>query len=163
MKITHCLGGLLMLFALLSFRAHSQQVEVVGIEKVEQLLQNQSDTIHVVNFWATWCAPCVKELPDFLQLSQNYKNNNVRLWLVSMDFQSAISTKLMPFLQARNITHPVWLLNNTDYDTWISRVDADWQGNIPFTLIFNNRRNKRVTINGATNYLELEKVIDELL
>ncbi|WP_448518115.1 TlpA family protein disulfide reductase [Rhodoflexus sp.] len=163
MRIIHCLWLAILSLSLLSFRAHSQQVEVVGIDQVKQLLQNQSDTVHIVNFWATWCAPCVKELPDFLRISENYKNNNVRLWLVSMDFQSALNTKLKPLLQKRNITHPVWLLNNTDYDSWIGQVDEQWQGDIPMTLIFNNQRNMRIRINGEVDYERLLKVLEEML
>jgi thiol-disulfide isomerase/thioredoxin len=163
MKVRQSLFGLLLLLTCFgSFNAYSQQVAIVSIDKVKQLINNQSDTIHVVNFWATWCAPCVKELPDFMRLSETYQHKNVRVWLISMDFPSSVETKLKPFLRNRNIQQPVWLLNNTDYDSWIPVVDGNWQGDIPFTLIFNNQRNKRVVISGETNYRQLEQYLEEM-
>jgi thiol-disulfide isomerase/thioredoxin len=138
-------------------------VSIVDIEQVEQLLNNQSDTLHIINFGATWCAPCVKELPDLIRIGETYQVKNVRLWLISMDFQSTLDNKLKPFLRNKNIRHPVWLLNNTDYDSWIHRVDGNWQGDIPFTLIFNNQRNKRAVISGETNYEQLVQLLEKML
>lgn len=163
MKVCQSLFALLLLLTTLySCNAYGQQVEIVSVNKVKQILESQSDTIYVVNFWATWCAPCVKELPDFTRISEAYRHKNVRVWLISMDFQSSIETKLKPFLRNKNIRQPVWLLNNTDYDSWITLIDGNWQGDIPFTLIFNNQRNKRATISGETNYQQLEQLLEEM-
>lgn len=142
---------------------YSQHIEIVDAERVEQLIHNQSDTVHIVNFWATWCAPCVKELPDFVRLQENYRNERVSVRLISMDFRSALEPSLKPFLQRRNINLPVWLLDNTDYDSWINRIETSWQGDIPFTLIFNNYRGKKAIISGATNYQRLEQLVEEML
>ncbi|MDW8203650.1 MAG: TlpA disulfide reductase family protein [Cytophagales bacterium] len=147
----------------LPLSCYSQQVTVVNIEQVTDLMQNQSDTVYVVNFWATWCAPCVKELPEFVQLHEAYQNRKVRVQLISIDFRSALESSLKPLLQRKNITCPVWLLNNTDYDSWINRIEESWQGEIPFTLIFNNQRRKRVVISGQTDFHHLEKLIGEML
>lgn len=163
MKVRQSLFRLVFLItALYSLHAHSQQVEVVDVAKVEQLLKNQSDTLHIVNFWATWCAPCVKELPDFIRIGETFGHKNVRLWLISMDFRSSLETKLKPFLRSKNIQQPVWLLNNTNYDKWIPLIDGNWQGDIPFTLIFNNQRNQRITISGETDYQRLEQLLKEM-
>ncbi|MCS6967434.1 MAG: TlpA disulfide reductase family protein [Cytophagales bacterium] len=147
----------------LSFAAYSQQVRIVTVEQVEQLLNNNSDTVHIVNFWATWCAPCVKELPDFIRLSQDYRHQPVQLWLISMDFRSSLESKLKPFLERRKIQQPIWLLDNTDYDSWINRIDAHWQGDLPFTLIFNNYRKQRKAIYGETTYQHLEQLVRQML
>ncbi|MBU2938175.1 TlpA family protein disulfide reductase [Lacinutrix sp. C3R15] len=85
-----------------------------------------------------WCAPCVKELP-YIQEYAN-KNPEVEVLLVSMDFPKDIDTKLKPFLKEKNISNKVVILDDPDANTWINKIDANWSGAIPFTIIFNNKK-----------------------
>jgi thiol-disulfide isomerase/thioredoxin len=97
---------------------------------------SDSNTIYVVNFWATWCAPCVKELPHFEKL--NSENKNIKVVLVSLDFKDQYESKLLPFLKRKNIQSEVVLLTDKDYNAWLPTVDKDWSGSIPATLIIKN-------------------------
>lgn len=83
-----------------------------------------------------WCAPCVKELPYIEAYTK--KHPEVEVLLVSMDFPKEIETKLKPFLKEKNITSKVVLLDDPDSNTWIDKIDPNWSGAIPFTIIFNN-------------------------
>lgn len=99
---------------------------------------NDKSTIYVVNFWATWCAPCVKELPHFEKL--NSENKNIKVVLVSLDFKDQFESKLLPFLKKKNIKSQVVLLTDKDYNTWLPMVDKEWSGSIPATLIIKNEK-----------------------
>ena len=102
---------------------------------LEKEILSDKNTIYVVNFWATWCAPCVKELPHFEKL--NSENKNVKVVLVSLDFKEQFESKLLPFLKKKSIKSEVVLLTDKDYNTWLPIVDKDWSGSIPATLIVN--------------------------
>ena len=116
----------------------AQKIEKIGIPGLEKILASSEDQLYVVNFWATWCPPCVTELPYFEKLSKEYQGKGVKFILVSLDFPSQIDSKLIPFLKKNKITADVRLMTNLDYNSWIEKVDAGWQGNIPVTLFFNN-------------------------
>lgn len=103
---------------------------------LEKAVLNDDKTIYVVNFWATWCAPCVKELPHFEQL--NSENKKVKVVLVSLDFKDQYESKLLPFLKKKSIASEVVLLTDKDYNAWLPQVDKDWSGSIPATLIIKN-------------------------
>ena len=103
---------------------------------LEKEVLSDKNTIYVVNFWATWCAPCVKELPHFEKL--NSENKSVKVVLVSLDFKNQYETKLLPFLRSRRINSEVVLLTDKDYNTWLPTVDKEWSGSIPATLIIKN-------------------------
>jgi thiol-disulfide isomerase/thioredoxin len=116
----------------------AQDLEKIGIPELEKILASPDDVLHVVNFWATWCPPCVTELPHFEKLSIEYKDKGVKFILISLDFPSQIDSRLIPFLKTNKITADVRVMTNLDYSSWIEKVDAGWQGNIPVTLVFNN-------------------------
>lgn len=115
----------------------AQKVAVYdNFSTLEREVLSNKNTIYVVNFWATWCAPCVKELPHFEQL--NSENKSVKVVLVSLDFKNQFESKLIPFLKKKSIKSEVVLLTDKDYNTWLPMVDKDWSGSIPATLIIKN-------------------------
>ncbi len=109
------------------------------IYKVNTLLQRlkASDTVFVINFWATWCKPCVEELPLFENL--NNSNQKVKVILVCLDFKEALSTKVIPFLKKRNYTVECVLLDEVNGQDFIDQIDKRWSGAIPMTLISKKR------------------------
>jgi len=111
-------------------------IPVYNFESLEPLLYTDSNKIHIVNFWAMWCAPCIKELPILKEFEIN--NPNVEITLVSLDFPEDIETRLKPFLERKGITSKVVLLDDPDQNSWINKIDPNWSGAIPFTIIFNN-------------------------
>lgn len=119
----------------------AQKIEKIGVPELEKLLASPENALHVVNFWATWCPPCVTEMPYFEKLSKEYKDKGVKFTLISLDFPSQIDAKLIPFLEKNKITADVKVMTNLDYNSWIEKVDAGWQGNIPVTIFFNNAGN----------------------
>ncbi|MEK8180149.1 TlpA disulfide reductase family protein [Flavobacterium buctense] len=104
----------------------------------EKAIIKANDTVYVINFWATWCAPCIKELPYFEQLHQ--ENKKVKVLLVSLDSQKDLEKKLIPFIERKKITAEVLLLSDKDYNTWLSKIDKDWSGAIPATLLLEGKK-----------------------
>ncbi|OGX86040.1 hypothetical protein BEN47_13785 [Hymenobacter lapidarius] len=122
-----------------------QQVAVIKFVELQKRLARQTDTTYVVNFWATWCGPCVKELPNFEQVGSANADKKVKVLLVSLDYASQLDKKVKPFVKARGLKSEVVLLDETDPNSWLGQVDAKWTGSIPFTLIINNKTKQRAT------------------
>lgn len=100
------------------------------------LAQTQNDTTYVINFWATWCAPCVKELPYFEKLHQGMAAQKIKVILVSLDFRKDLETKLKPFLEQRQFSAFVAALVDSRQQLWIDKVDPSWSGAVPATLVY---------------------------
>lgn len=139
----------------------SPAVRVVKFEALEHLMTRNSDRIEVINFWATWCQPCIKELPYFQALHTNM-SGQVNVTLISLDFAEALGEKVIPFVKKRQLTIPVLLLDEIDYNSWIDRVDPSWSGAIPATLIINHRTGKRKFVERELKEGEIELMIKEL-
>ncbi len=134
---------------------------VVGFPEVERLLSIRNDTVYILNFWATWCVPCVKELPAFQQLHEKYADRNFRMILLSLDFRKDYHSRLLPFLQEKQLKPEVWLLYEPDANSWIPKVDEKWTGSIPATLILH--RGERLFFEAQLSYDELESVVKPYL
>ncbi len=113
-------------------------------DALEKELFKENDTLYVVNFWATWCAPCVKELPYFETFSKENSTQKVKVILVSLDFEKQKESKLIPFLKKKKITSDVVLLLEKDYNNWLPKVDKNWSGSIPATLLMKGKKRQFV-------------------
>lgn len=131
--------GVFLVFIISCFNVFSQNINVIKISDLEKRINNNTDTTYIVNFWATWCIPCIKELPDFDSINMKYKNTSVKVILVSMDFKEDLKTKLLPFIKKNKVNAEVNLLDEMDGNYFIPRVSEQWSGAIPATLIVNNK------------------------
>jgi len=121
----------------------SQKVVSLNFEALEKkYFQKKNDSIYVINFWATWCKPCIKELPAFEKIASEYADKKMKLLLVSLDFSDKIEEQLIPFIQKNNIKSEVVLLDDADANSWIPKVSKDWSGAIPATVIYKNDNRK---------------------
>lgn len=117
--------------------AQAQSYKVYDrFESFQPLLNQHNDTTYVINFWATWCAPCVKELPYFNKIHQEYQGKPVKVILVSLDFGRRVQERLNAFLTRKDISAPVILLDDPNSSEWIDKVDPGWSGAIPATIIY---------------------------
>lgn len=122
------------------------------------LAQTQNDTTYVINFWATWCAPCVKELPYFEKLHQVMADQKIKVILVSLDFRKDLESKLKPFLVQRQISASVAALVDSKQQLWIDKVDPNWSGAVPATLVY--RGNQRQFKEGEfENFEDLQQFV----
>ncbi|HRI21799.1 MAG TPA: TlpA disulfide reductase family protein [Panacibacter sp.] len=117
------------------------QVKLINIDQLNNRTNHGSDTTYVINFWATWCAPCIKELDSFEKLNKQYKNEKLKVLLISVDFESKLSS-LSTFIKKRNLQTEVFLINEKNEQEYINRIDSGWSGAIPATLFIKNNDRK---------------------
>lgn len=145
---------LLVPFLLFSETGKSEtEIKVMDFTQLKPLLEQENDTVYVVNFWATWCAPCLKEIPYFEEFGEKYRNKKVKVLLISLDMRNQLDTKLIPFIEKEQLKNEVILLDDPKFNDWIPQVDKSWTGAIPATLIYGN---------GFRNFYPKELTLDEL-
>ena len=137
--------SIVILALILSFGvfAQAQTPEIIKLADLQRIMNSTSDTTYVVNFWATWCVPCVKEFPAFQAFAKAHKNENVKVVMISLDFKKSYKEALLPFIKNHPLDGDVYLLDEPDYNSWINKINPDWQGEIPVTFIFNNAKRQR--------------------
>ncbi len=118
----------------------AEKVPTYNFEEFEKQLPKEENKTYVVNFWATWCAPCVEELPIFTELDS--KNENIEVILVSLDLPKLKDSQLIPFIKKNKISSQVILLDDPYSNVWIPKVNKDWDGAIPATLVYNTKNRK---------------------
>jgi len=138
---------------------NAQSIEVIKYEQLFEKVNQTNDQLIVVNFWATWCGPCVEEMPHFVELNEKYKDNpNFKLLFVSMDRAKQLD-KVHQFIIDYKMNAEVVLLDdNKRMNEWIPKVDASWNGNIPVTVLYQNAE-KVHFVGAAIESKELEELI----
>lgn len=131
-------------------------------EELATIFQQQNDTTYVINFWSTWCAPCVKELPYFEALNKKYAADKVKVILVSLDFPKQLETKLKPFLAKNNLQSELMVLTDPDANSWVNEVNPDWSGAIPATVVYKGEQDAFYE-KSFENLAELEEVVTPFL
>jgi thiol-disulfide isomerase/thioredoxin len=137
--------------------------EIVHWSDIEDLRAQNNDTTYVLNFWATWCIPCVEELPVFQEAQQEFIGQKVKIILVSLDSKKRLESQVKPFVERRKMTSIVLLLDEPDYNQWIDKIDHSWEGNIPATWIWNHRNKFSIFIPESITFGELKKQINNSL
>lgn len=108
----------------------------------------------LVNFWATWCDPCREEFPDLVKIDADYKNK-IDFITVSLDDVEEIKIGVPKFLAEMKAEMPAYLLTTQDEDALIGFVSKDWQGGLPFTILYD--------AGGKTAYTRMGKVKIDVL
>lgn len=145
------------------YKAQHTEVPVMKYEELEKRIQQEKDKFLVVNFWSTTCAPCVKELPHFMEVNNKHTDHpKFKMILVSLD-RLADKDRVIKFIKNKKLTAEVILLDDIKrMNTWIPRFEKDWDGNIPVTLFYKN--GEKIHFNdGEMSKEDLEKIITENL
>lgn len=150
-----------LLFLFTTKNTRSSEIKVYSFDEFSHWLEKETDSLYIVNFWATWCAPCVKEIPDFEKIYETYKDQKVKLLFVSLDFPNQLESRVIPFIERMGMKAQVVLLDDVRANRWIPLVDESWSGAIPATLIYN--REFREFYAREFNFDELEEIIKPLL
>lgn len=117
----------------------------------------------IINFWATFCKPCIAELPHFQQLANKYKTKGIRLVMVSLDLKDAYPKQIASFAKARKLTSPVVFLDESNADLFVPLVDTTWSGAIPASLFINKAKGYRKFLEEELSKEKLEAEIKTLL
>lgn len=144
----------------LSGRAQ-QQAEIISLTQLQEIIQGKAEYVKVINFWATWCAPCVKEMPLFEKLGQD--RADVKVTLVSMDLDlDADPSKVHKFVARKKLQSQVVILDAKDPNSWIDQIEKTWSGALPATIVVNSKTGKRIFVEKELHEGDLEKLIAEV-
>ncbi len=139
----------------------AQKAEPTTLRQFQRQLAEKSEKILVVNFWATWCAPCIHELPLFEKL--NRENNDLTVLLVSMDYDlDEDIAKVERFIARKKLRSKVLFLTADNPNSWIDKIEKRWSGALPATLVINSKTNKRQFVQGEVGESQLEKLIESV-
>ncbi|MEO7482455.1 MAG: TlpA disulfide reductase family protein [Ferruginibacter sp.] len=133
--------------------AIGQTISKWKITDVEKYMA-QKDAVLVINFWATFCKPCVAEIPSFIRITNSYKKDNVKLLLVSLDLPSYYPSKISAFVKKQHFNTRIVWLDETNADYFCPRIDKSWSGSIPSSMIVN-------TMTGYRKFIEEEMTAEE--
>lgn len=150
------------LFFFMGINAQAQDIPKWKTTDLQQLIDTSNGPT-IINFWATFCVPCIKELPHFQQLTQQYKDKGVQLYLVSLDVEEAYPKKIKTFTNRLKITAPTIFLDETNADVFCPAVDERWSGAIPATLFINKKTGYRKFVEDELSKESLEAEIKKML
>ena len=137
---------------------YSQPISAIKITDLNKLI-NESDSVLIINFWATFCKPCVEEIPDLIRLSKKYKKEKVALYLVSLDLEDYYPQKIKGFVAKKKYAANIAWLNESNADYFCPLIDITWSGAIPATLFVNNKTGYRKFYEKKLSAGEIEDVI----
>jgi len=147
---------------LLSHYTHAQNIPAWSADAIIKNCQSK-DTVYIINFWATWCAPCVAELPEFNALKHRYAQQPVKVLLVSLDFKEDYPNKLARFIERKKMTPLVVWLSDTDPNVFIPKIEDSWQGSIPATVIVSTGKNFKKFFEASITEKQIANIVDKLL
>jgi thiol-disulfide isomerase/thioredoxin len=141
-------------------KTYAQEVLPLStVKEIQQLKDSKKGKVLLINFWATWCKPCVKEFPDLVKLYNDYKDKGFSIVLISVDVPEDVEPKVIPFLKSQGVDF-VTYYNKFDWpEDLINFIDKNWEGAIPSTYIYNKDGDMTADILGSRSYMEFEKEI----
>lgn len=141
---------------------NAQTIPAWKITALEERIQKSDSTV-IVNFWATWCKPCLGEIPYFETLAAKYKEKGVKLLLVSLDMKEDYPKAIATTIQKRKFVSEVVWLNETNADYFCPKIDNSWSGALPATLLINNKKGYRKFFEESIPEEKLEQEIIKLI
>lgn len=149
-----------LVFIVLSLNVHAQQIRSYSADKLISRAAAGKDTVFVYNFWATWCGPCVKELPAFDTLQAKYAGQAVKVLLVSFDFPDDYQQKITAFKAKKDPKPEIVWFSDTNADEFIPKLDAKWSGALPGTLVI--RGKEKIFFEGMITTAKVAAAVENL-
>ena len=151
-----------MMFVFVSAQVHAQEIRSIKATELERIIA-ESKTPLIINMWATWCKPCVEEIPYFLDEVKDHKKDSLTILLVSLDFKEAYPDVISSFAKKRDFDAPIVWLDETNADYFCPKLDPKWSGAIPATLFINNKTGYRNFVEEQVSHERLKKEIIAIL
>lgn len=133
------------------------QVHEISLEQLKANTIHANDTLYIVNFWATWCKPCVAEMPYFEEANRKFSNQKVKVVFVSLNYAREL-LMVDKFVKQKKIRSQCYLLNAGNPNNWIDKIEKEWSGSIPATIMFKGGK-KKFFREGEFIQTELDSII----
>ncbi|MGF1533174.1 MAG: TlpA family protein disulfide reductase [Bernardetiaceae bacterium] len=163
MRLFVLLGIFIMLGVNSLAQSPAASVEKINLKQLQDLIETPDDQTRIINFWATWCRPCVAEMPHFEAIHNRYTSEGVSVIFVSLDFADNLEKRVIPFVERKGIQAKVVLLDESDAAQWMPAIQPDWQGNIPATLVVNNKKGIRSFYAQELSESDLENILQPII
>jgi thiol-disulfide isomerase/thioredoxin len=143
---------------------HSQEIKPISsVEEMAQIVDSHKGKVLLINFWATWCKPCVKEFPELVKLYNDYKDKGFELVFISADVPDEVDSKVLPFLKKQNVDFISYYIKFDKPEELINYIDKNWEGAIPSTYVYDKEGKLTADILGSRSYEEFEAEITKHL
>jgi len=146
----------------LSLSAGAQKIKSIKAGELEKTIRENKNPL-IVNFWATFCVPCLQEIPYFQELAEKYKPDGVSILFVSLDLQAAYPDSIIKTARKHKISEPIVWLNETNADYFCPKIDSSWTGAMPSSLFVNNATGYHKFFEEPLSREKLEKEIQAML
>ena len=129
---------------------------------LRNLLDQYKGKTLFINTWATWCVPCKEEFPDLVKLADTYRDTDVVIIGISVDYPDEVESKIKPFLQRHNANFPNFVQNFKKPEELINLLNTDWRGAVPATFIYDKNGNQKAFLLGKHTFDEFKQKIESV-
>ncbi len=144
-------------------RGGSRLVQPIDENGLQQLIAHARGNVVLLNFWATWCEPCVEEFPALIKVSQQFQPQGLQVVFVSIDEPEDIDSKILPFLKAQGVASRTYIKRTKDDEAFINAIDVKWSGAIPATFIYDTNGTLVQRLVAQQSFEKLAEAIQPLL
>ncbi len=152
-------SSIVIFFLFFILTADGQNIEQLKFDDIKKRVTIDNDTLYVLNFWATWCKPCIEELPAFEKCNSEFQKKKIKIILVNLDFNSKVQSLVEPFIEKKNLRSEIVHITDTDANSWINKADSSWSGAIPATIMYRSGK-KQFFKEGSLEEEELRKELN---
>jgi len=145
-----------------SGQKHQNLISKIDDTEFEKLIQQRNEKILFLNVWATWCAPCKEEFPDLIKLAESYLQSDVEIVGLNVDYPDEIETKIKPFLRQFDLNFKIYVQDFRNEGDFINRLNADWNGALPATFIFDRQGMQQAFLIGKKDYTTFRQEIEKV-
>ena len=138
-------------------------VEVLTIRGLLNLLQGSRGSVTVLNLWATWCKPCLEEMPELARFARTYRAKGVKFLSVSADHPDDLSERVRTYVEREELPFAVWVVGGESPEELAQAIDRQWQGSLPATFVFDASGTRRQAWYGKVAFSDLAGAVDSLL
>jgi len=142
--------------------AEEVELTMIDVAGIKDLLENKSEKLRLINFWATWCSPCVAEFPELIKINRNYRKRKFEMITVSLDSPNR-NDQVLKFLTKTYASTRNYHFNSDDKYQLMDIVDKDWPGSLPYTIIVKPGGEILYKKLGVIDPAEVRKIIIEYL
>jgi thiol-disulfide isomerase/thioredoxin len=135
-------------------------VRVIDMKGLQDFIRQQRGEVLVVNVWATWCVPCVQEIPDLIRLS---KDKHVRVVGVSIDDAEDVTSKVAPFLRKHPVPYPVFVKAAGNDEAFINALNTQWTGAVPVSFVYDSGGKQRAMLVGKQPYAAIRRAVESVM